>query len=168
MRTYAPASTEAVLERMLEEPSLARGVIHHEVLPPREAEFAPFPDWVDPRIRAGLASRGIGELYTHQAAAIDAAIEVHAFDGLAVDFARDHQARFVVRGLRSGADLDYESPMAAMNGMMAPAVETVFLVAAPALAPIASSLVKDVARAGGPVDLFVPAAVAAAIRTHLR
>ena len=75
MRTYAPASTEAVLERLLEEPSLARGVIHHEVLPAREAEFAPFPDWVDPRIRAGLASRGISELYTHQAAAIDA---VHA------------------------------------------------------------------------------------------
>ena len=75
MRTYAPASTEAVLERLLEEPSLARGVIHHEVLPARDAEFAPFPDWVDPRIRAGLASRGISELYTHQAAAIDA---VHA------------------------------------------------------------------------------------------
>ena len=75
MRTYAPASTEAVLERLLEEPSLARGVIHHEVLPAREAEFAPFPDWVDARIRAGLASRGISELYTHQAAAIDA---VHA------------------------------------------------------------------------------------------
>ena len=75
MRTYAPASTEAALERLLEEPSLARGVIHHEVLPAREAEFAPFPDWVDPRIRAGLASRGISELYTHQAAAIDA---VHA------------------------------------------------------------------------------------------
>jgi DEAD/DEAH box helicase domain-containing protein len=75
MRTYAPASTEAVLERLLEEPSLARGVIHHEVLPARAAEFAPFPDWVDPRIRAGLASRGISELYTHQAAAIDA---VHA------------------------------------------------------------------------------------------
>ena len=75
MRTYAPASTEAVLERLLEEPSLARGVIHHEVLPAREPEFAPFPDWVDARIRAGLASRGISELYTHQAAAIDA---VHA------------------------------------------------------------------------------------------
>ena len=43
--------------------------------PAREAEFAPFPDWVDARIKAGLASRGISELYTHQAAAIDA---VHA------------------------------------------------------------------------------------------
>src|SRR5262245_51065173 len=75
MRTYAPASTEAVLDRLLEEPSLARGVVHHEVLPARAAAFAPFPDWLDPRITAGLASRGIEQLYVHQAAAIDA---VHA------------------------------------------------------------------------------------------
>ena len=72
MRTYAPADTEAVLARVLEEPSLARGVVHHEILPAREAEFAPFPAWLDPRIRDGLASRGIDQLYTHQAAAIDA------------------------------------------------------------------------------------------------
>ena len=43
MRTYAPASTEAVLERLLEEPSLANAVVHHEILPPREAVTAPFP-----------------------------------------------------------------------------------------------------------------------------
>ena len=72
MRTYAPASTEAVLERVLDEPSLARGVVHHEVLPARPAEFAPFPDWLDGRIRTGLAQRGIEQLYTHQAAAIEA------------------------------------------------------------------------------------------------
>jgi DEAD/DEAH box helicase domain-containing protein len=81
MRTYAPADTEAVLARVLEEPSLARGVIHHEVLPPREAEFAPFPDWLDPRIRAGLAKRGIDRLYTHQATAIEA---VHAGEDVVV------------------------------------------------------------------------------------
>ena len=75
MRTYAPASTEAVLDRLLEEPSLANGVLHHEVLPAREAVFAPFPDWLDPRIRAGLSTRGIEQLYVHQASAIDA---VHA------------------------------------------------------------------------------------------
>ena len=81
MRTYAPADTEAVLARVLDEPSLARGVVHHEVLPAREATFAPFPDWLDPRIRAGLASRGVEQLYTHQAAAIDA---VHAGEDVVV------------------------------------------------------------------------------------
>jgi len=94
--------------------------------------------------------------------------EVREFSGLAVDFARSVGARFIVRGLRSGSDLDYESPMAAMNATMAPEIETIFLVAAPAFAHIASSLVKDVARGGGDVDLFVPPAVAAQIRAHTR
>jgi len=101
-----------------------------------------------------------------EVARIDGEIEVRAFDGLAVAFAQSVGAGFVVRGLRSGTDLDYESPMAAMNARMAPEIETIFLVAAPAFAHIASSLVKDVARAGGDVDLFVPPAVAAQIRAR--
>ena len=95
-------------------------------------------------------------------------VEVREFSGLAVDFARTVGARFIVRGLRSGTDLDYESPMAAMNATMAPEIETIFLAAAPAFAHIASSLVKDVARGGGNVDLFVSPTVAAQIRAHTR
>ncbi len=72
MRTYAPAPVETVLERILAEPSLARGVLHHAVEPPREAVTAPFPDWLDPRIRTALAARGIDALYAHQAEALDA------------------------------------------------------------------------------------------------
>jgi DEAD/DEAH box helicase domain-containing protein len=72
LRTYAPAGTEAVLDDLLADPSIARGVVHHAVVPAREARYAPFPDWLDPRIRAGLASRGIDQLYTHQADAIEA------------------------------------------------------------------------------------------------
>jgi pantetheine-phosphate adenylyltransferase len=96
------------------------------------------------------------------------AVEVRAFSGLAVDFACAVGARFIVRGLRSGTDLDYEKPMAAMNATMAPEIETIFLAAAPAFAHIASSLVKDVARGGGDVGLFVPPAVAAKIRARTR
>ena len=96
------------------------------------------------------------------------AVEVREFSGLAVDFARAVGARFIVRGLRSGSDLDYERPMAAMNATMAPEIETIFLAAAPAFAHIASSLVKDVARGGGDVDLFVPPIVAAQIRALTR
>jgi DEAD/DEAH box helicase domain-containing protein len=81
MRTYAPATTETVLERLLEEPSLARGVVHHEVLPRRDAETAPFPAWLDPRIVRGLERRGIGSLYAHQAAAVEA---VHAGEDVVV------------------------------------------------------------------------------------
>ncbi|HSO30268.1 MAG TPA: DEAD/DEAH box helicase [Candidatus Sulfomarinibacteraceae bacterium] len=75
MRTYAPGSTDAVLARLLEEPSLASAVVHHEVLPARAADSVPFPDWLDGRIVEGLRSRGIDGLYRHQAEAIEA---VHA------------------------------------------------------------------------------------------
>jgi DEAD/DEAH box helicase domain-containing protein len=72
MRTYAPATTESVLDGILDEPSLARGITHHAVLPARKAIWQDHPDWLDPRIRAGLASRGIERLYAHQAEAIEA------------------------------------------------------------------------------------------------
>jgi DEAD/DEAH box helicase domain-containing protein len=81
MRTYAPADVSTVLARLLEEPSLARGVVHHDVVPAREASFADFPEWVDPRIRAALAGRGIERLYTHQAEAVEA---VHAGEDVVV------------------------------------------------------------------------------------
>src|SRR2546423_13954550 len=75
MRTYAPAGVDRVVDAGLAEPSLARGVVRHEVIPAREAIYAPFPDWLDPRIAAGLASRGIHQLSSHQAEAIEA---IHA------------------------------------------------------------------------------------------
>src|SRR6478736_5710849 len=73
MRTYAPAETEAVLAGLLDDPSIARGVVHHAVLPARAADFADFPGWLDPRIVEGLGRRGIARPYTHQAAAIEIA-----------------------------------------------------------------------------------------------
>ena len=72
MRTYAPADVASVLAGILDEPSLARGVLHHAVEPAREAQTVPFPAWLDPRIAAALERRGIDALYTHQAEALDA------------------------------------------------------------------------------------------------
>ena len=75
MRTYAPAPTRTVLDRLLEEPSLARSVVHHEVQPVRDAVYAEWPEWLDARLRRGLAKCGIERPYIHQAEAIEA---VHA------------------------------------------------------------------------------------------
>jgi DEAD/DEAH box helicase domain-containing protein len=72
MRTYAPAEPAAVLADLLAEPSLARGVLHHAILPARAAEHAEFPPWLDRRIVDGLAERGIHQPYSHQADAIEA------------------------------------------------------------------------------------------------
>ena len=98
-------------------------------------------------------------------------IAIVTFDGLAVDAARRHHAGVIIRGLRDATDFDYEVQMGQMNGAMAPDIETVFLAASPATRMIASSLVKQIARMGGDISLFVPpeaqAAIAAALKpTH--
>ncbi|UZN01855.1 pantetheine-phosphate adenylyltransferase [Cellulomonas sp. S1-8] len=89
-------------------------------------------------------------------------VRVVTTDGLLVDLVRDLGACAVVKGLRSGADLDAELAMALMNRHLS-GVETVFVVGDPGLAHIASSLVKDVARHGGRIDDMVTPAVAAAV-----
>ena len=68
---------------------------------------------------------------------------------------------WVLRGLRDGADFDYEMQMAGMNGAMAPEVQTVFLPASPTVRPITATLVRQIAAMGGDVSAFVPTSVAA-------
>ncbi|MEP7158367.1 MAG: DEAD/DEAH box helicase, partial [Chloroflexota bacterium] len=72
MRIYAPAGTVETLDRLLSEPEIAEAVVTHRVLPEREAQVAPFPDWLDKRLVRGLHAQGIEMLYTHQAEALDA------------------------------------------------------------------------------------------------
>ena len=94
-----------------------------------------------------------------------AGVRVARVPGLLVDFCREAGATAVVKGLRSGGDYDAELPMAWMNAHLG--VETLFLPATPEVAHIASSLVKDVARHGGPIDDLVPPGVADAVRARL-
>ncbi len=93
-------------------------------------------------------------------------VRVVATSGLLVDLVREVGASAVVKGLRSGADLDAEHAMALMNRHLS-GVETVFVLGDPELAHVASSLVKDVARHGGPIEDMVTPAVAAAVRRAL-
>ncbi|PYG01550.1 Phosphopantetheine adenylyltransferase [Georgenia satyanarayanai] len=90
-------------------------------------------------------------------------VRVDVVDGLLADYCRRVGAAAVVKGLRGGADFDAEQPMALMNRHLS-GIETVFLVGDGALAHVASSLVKDVARHGGDVSDLVPPAVAHALR----
>jgi len=72
MRYYEPAGVQAVLDRLLAEPSWSSGVLHHAHMPARPADFVPMPDWLDPGLTAGLARRGVTALYRHQAEAMEA------------------------------------------------------------------------------------------------
>mgnify|MGYP000898604116 CR=1 FL=1 len=89
-------------------------------------------------------------------------VEVAPVPGLLVDFCREVGAAAIVKGLRGGADYDAEVPMALMNRHLV-GIETIFVTGDPALAHIASSLVKDVARYGGDVSDLVPAPVLPAL-----
>lgn len=91
-------------------------------------------------------------------------VEVTAFRGLLVDFARDCQAGVVVRGLRAISDFEFEFQMALMNRKLHPDLETCFLTPKEELTYLSSRLVKEIARLGGAIDAFVPPPVAQALR----
>jgi|ERR1043165_1729243 pantetheine-phosphate adenylyltransferase len=87
------------------------------------------------------------------------------FDDLVVSLARREGATMLIRGLRDATDFDYEMQMAGMNGAMAPNVQTVFLPASPAVRPVTATLVRQIAGMGGDITAFVPASVAARLKT---
>ena len=94
-------------------------------------------------------------------------IDVVEFDSLLMDFAEAQGASMILRGLRAVADFEYEFQMAGMNQQLNDDIETVFLMADVSLQPIASKLVKEIARYGGRIDKFVTPAVAADVARHL-
>ena len=94
-------------------------------------------------------------------------IAVVEFDSLLMDFATREGASLILRGLRAVADFEYEYQMAGMNQQLNDDIETVFLMADVSLQPIASRLVKEIARYGGKIDKFVPPAVVADVATKL-
>ena len=98
---------------------------------------------------------------------ISGKIEVVEFGSLLMDFAESQGATAILRGLRAVADFEYEFQMAGMNQQLNDNIETVFLMADVSLQPIASRLVKEIARYGGSIDNFVTPAVAADVRRHL-
>src|SRR6185503_1763999 len=95
-------------------------------------------------------------------------IEVVEFNSLLMEFAETQGATAILRGLRAVADFEYEFQMAGMNQQLNDDIETVFLMADVSLQPIASKLVKEIARYGGAIDKFVTPAVAEDVRRHLK
>ena len=88
-------------------------------------------------------------------------VEVKAFEGLLIHYARDVGAQVIVRGLRAFTDFEYEFQMTSLNQQMARDIETMFLMADPRHQAVSSSLVKVIAKHGGDVTKFVSPRVAA-------
>ena len=95
-------------------------------------------------------------------------VQICSFDNLQVEFARQHNAQAIMRGLRAVSDFDYEFQLAGMNRHLADEIETLFLTPAEQYAYISSSLVREVAALGGDVSPFVHASVRAALRNRMR
>jgi pantetheine-phosphate adenylyltransferase len=89
----------------------------------------------------------------------DPRVSVCSFRGLTADFARERDARYLLRGLRNTTDFEYENTIAQANRHVNPNLETVFLITSPLLAAISSTIIREIHRFGGDVGQFVPFAL---------
>jgi pantetheine-phosphate adenylyltransferase len=95
-------------------------------------------------------------------------VEVQAFDGLLVDFARARKTPVVIRGLRAISDFEYEFQMALMNRNLAPDIETFFMMPNVNYSFLSSNMVREVAALGGSVEGFVPEHVVSRLRDKIQ
>lgn len=83
-------------------------------------------------------------------------IEIVTFTGLTVDLCKQHNATFILRGLRNGTDFDYEKAIAHMNKRMKNEIETLFLLTEPEHECISSTIVREIHKNGGDISQFLP------------
>ncbi|NNM94495.1 MAG: pantetheine-phosphate adenylyltransferase [Bacteroidia bacterium] len=83
-------------------------------------------------------------------------VQVEAYSGLTVDFCRQKGAKYIVRGIRTPGDYEYESNVALMNRAMGPEIETIFMLTLPEHTAISSSIVRDIVQHGGDASPFIP------------
>jgi len=95
-------------------------------------------------------------------------VQVKAFDTLIVDFAREHGAKAIVKGLRAISDFEYEFEMNQLNRTMAPDIESIFMMSSPQFSFLSSSGVKELAMFGGDLKGLVPDSVAAQLQERLK
>lgn len=94
-------------------------------------------------------------------------VQIIGFKGLLADFAKQHDAQVLIRGVRGSNDFDYELQLANMNRKLNPELETVIFTPSPENSALSSTLVKEIARHGGDVQDLVPAQVKQALSDKL-
>lgn len=88
-------------------------------------------------------------------------VRIESYTGLTIDFCKKMNAGFILRGLRTSADFEFEKSIAQNNNVMAPHIETIFILPIPELSAINSTIVRDIIRNGGDASPFVPKGVIA-------
>ena len=93
-------------------------------------------------------------------------VRVLRFNSLLVDFAKEHNAQIIIRGLRAVSDFEYEFQLSGMNKRLNPNIETLFMTPSEEFANISSSLVREILSLGGDISLFVPECVKTILQKH--
>jgi len=83
-------------------------------------------------------------------------ITVQIYDGLTVDFCKEVDAQYILRGIRTSSDFEYERAIAQVNKKMHPEIESVFLLTLPEHTPVMATIVRDIVSHGGDVSMFIP------------
>ncbi|MFC0517797.1 pantetheine-phosphate adenylyltransferase [Mucilaginibacter angelicae] len=86
----------------------------------------------------------------------DERIHVIAYEGLTVDFCKSIGAAYMIRGIRTVSDFEYEKAIAQMNHSLAPDIESIFIVSKPGYSSISSTIVREIIRYNGDVSQFIP------------
>lgn len=84
-------------------------------------------------------------------------IDVQVHEGLTVDFCKEVGAKYILRGLRTSSDFEYERAIAQINKKMHPEIETVFLLTLPEHTPVNATIIRDIVFHGGDASMFLPA-----------
>jgi pantetheine-phosphate adenylyltransferase len=87
-------------------------------------------------------------------------VKVESYEGLTVNFCEKKKANYLIRGIRSSADFEYEKTIAHLNHDMLPQLETILMLAQPELSSISSTIVREIIRGKGKVSKFVPKEIA--------
>ncbi len=96
------------------------------------------------------------EKWIKQVFANEPKVRVETYSGLTIDFCKKMKATFILRGLRTSADFEFEKAIAQNNKVMAPEIETIFILPVSELSAINSTIVRDIIRNGGNASPFVP------------
>jgi len=83
-------------------------------------------------------------------------IHIIAYEGLTVDFCRQIGAAYMIRGIRTVSDFEYEKAIAQMNHALEPEIESIFIVSKPGYSSISSTIVREILRYNGNADQFIP------------
>lgn len=88
--------------------------------------------------------------------ASEESVSVASYKGLTVEYCRSIGAAYILRGLRTSADFEFERGIGQMNRYISPGIETIFLLSEPEYSPVSSSVVRDIYRNGGDISRFIP------------